>query len=491
MPRSSRTPSTPSNVPTIYDTARRLFTQRASAGSLIGRQVERHELESFLRSGIESQAGRCLYVSGPPGTGKSALTDEVCRTWAPTNNVKTAYVNCMSVKSANDVYRKLVGQLSCDPNVFHDDARTQLYSILIPNAQGKGLMYVVTLDEIDHLLCVDLDILYTLFEWSARSPSRLMLIGIANALDLTDRFLPRLKTRNIKPQLLPFLPYTGDQVADIITSKLRSLLPDDHPNEDSFIPILQPMAVQLCSKRVASQSGDLRKAFDIVGRTIDAINAEIRRQYLDNVSSNLTPDSPSRSPLSERANAKAPPKGRIEGLAGSLAALTPITAPRATIAHVSRVSTAAFANGTSQRLAALNLQQKAAVCALLSHNKLSPKASSSHPSPTKTSVASPTIRELYEIYRVLCKRNKALHPVTATEFADVLEGLQSLGLVGEETSRRGLGTAFGTSDRRSKRDSVIGGKGKRVVVFVNHADFERCLGGVEGSILRGLLHDSM
>ena len=38
-----------------------------------------------------------------------------------------------------------------------------------------------------------LQVLYTLFEWSALPSSKLILIGIANALDLTERFLPRLR----------------------------------------------------------------------------------------------------------------------------------------------------------------------------------------------------------------------------------------------------------------------------------------------------------
>jgi cell division control protein 6 len=53
----------------------------------------------------------------------------------------------------------------------------------------------VILDEIDQLISIDQTILYKFFEWAQMANSRLVLVGIANALDLTDRFLPRLKAK--------------------------------------------------------------------------------------------------------------------------------------------------------------------------------------------------------------------------------------------------------------------------------------------------------
>jgi cell division control protein 6 len=50
-------------------------------------------------------------------------------------------------------------------------------------------------------------VLEKLFGWAARPGSRLVLLGIANALDLTHRFLPILHARGCAPELLPFLPY--------------------------------------------------------------------------------------------------------------------------------------------------------------------------------------------------------------------------------------------------------------------------------------------
>ena len=437
----------------------------------------------FIEEGIKSQSGRCMYVSGPPGTGKSALVSEVCQDIHGTEGVKTAYINCMSAKCSEDIYGKLNGEFRYGDGVEADyDEMEQLREVLLPKGRSSDHVYVVTLDEIDHLLTLDLDILYTLFQWSLHRSSRLILIGIANALDLTDRFLPRLKARNLKPQLLPFLPYTAPQITSIITTKLKSLSLLDPTMPADSLPFLQPAAIQLCSRKAASQSGDLRKAFDIIRRAIDLIEIETRQKHQCDLTAKALQSSPTKPPLSDNPNLSSP-KGTSLTPAASLASLTPLTAPRATIAHVSRVSAAALSNGISQRLQRLNLQQKAALCALAYHEKASRKAARSiFATPSKSSLA-PNIRKLYETYCTLCKREDALHPLSNTEFVDILGGLETLGLVGEETCGRGLSGKAGAPTRRGKQVR----EEKRYVSFVDEREVQGCLEGVSGGILRGLL----
>lgn len=48
------------------------------------------------------------------------------------------------------------------------------------------------MDEVDQLLNKEASILYNLFDWPSLQNSRFVLIGIANALDLVQRFLPVL-----------------------------------------------------------------------------------------------------------------------------------------------------------------------------------------------------------------------------------------------------------------------------------------------------------
>lgn len=460
-----------------------MFTRSANPGRLVDREGERAELQTFIEEGIKLKSGRCMYVSGPPGTGKSALVSEVCQDIQAKKGVKTTYINCMSAKCAEDVYGKLVREFNDDDDEVGDcDKIEHLQEMLLPNKNPSGHVYVVTLDEMDHLLALDIEIVYTLFHWSLHRSSRLILIGIANALDLTDRFLPRLKARNLKPQLLPFLPYTAPQITSIITTKLNSLSLTDPTIPADYLPFLHPAAVQLCSRKAAFQSGDLRKAFDIICGAIDLIETETRQKHQSDLAAKALQSSPLKTPLNENPNLSSPKRIPLT-LVASLATLTSLTAPRATIAHVSRASAAALSNGISQRLQKLNLQQKAALCALVYHQKAARKvATSILATPSKSSRA-PGIRKLYETYCALCKREDALHPLSYTEFVDILGGLETLGLLGEENCGRGLNGKEGTPTRKGKHL----GEEKRIVSFVDEGEVKDCLEGVSGGILRGLL----
>ncbi|KAL8737473.1 MAG: hypothetical protein Q9181_001633 [Wetmoreana brouardii] len=476
-PHMPRMPITPASIPTVYHDVRQSFVRSADPGRLVGREPERSELETFIRGGLDHRLGRCLYVSGPPGTGKSALVREVCQDFTDALELRKAYVNCMSVKARGDIFRILSNDLFGRSEPIELEPTTDLLSLIAPKKKSSGPMFLIVLDEIDHLLNLGLEILYDLFEMSLQRNSRLILVGIANALDLTDRFLPRLRARNLKPVLLPFLPYTAPQIASVITTKLRTLLPNDEGTQTDYVPFVHLTAIQFCSKKVASQTGDLRKAFDIIHRSLALVENETKQIHQRNI---MTPISPSKRPLGENPNLSSPSKPRT--LAASLATINPLTAPRVTIAHVARVTASALGHGTSQRLQNLNLQQKAALCALitLEKHKRSPRWHSVLDTPSKSSTSSlPSIRDWYDAYASLCKRDNALHPLTAIEFYDVVGGLETLGLVGEG-DKGGLATRTPKKQARKREDRRMSG-------WVSEKELETCLEGAGGAILRELL----
>lgn len=404
-------------------------------------------------------------------------------------------VNCMSIKNAKD----LATTLSEDLNISCDSGCGADFDFLRGHFLGNGdKKYIIALDEIDRLVDLDLKLLYNLFEWSMLPSSNLILIGIANALDLTDRFLPRLKSRNLKPELLPFMPYTAPQIATIITEKLKGLLTDSEPANSTSIPFLQPAAILFCSKKVASQTGDLRKAFDICRRAIDLAEQDAKAEQ----ARLRLLESPSKTPLMENINLSSPPVQRSPAktprqttLTFSLSHLTMLTAPKATIAHMAKVTAQVFSNGTSQRLTTLNLQQKAALCALsaLEKKKREAPSSSIFATPSKSANAAPTIKQLFEAYSALCKRENLLHPLTSMEFRDVVGGLETLSLVSAVEGRGGSFavpiTPSRTPSRRGKggfAGAVVGDE-RRMAGCVGHAELAAALKGPGSDILREIL----
>lgn len=118
----------------------------------------------------------------------------------------------------------------------------------------------MVLDEIDQLESKFQTVLYRIFEWPALPNSRLVLIGIANAVDLTDRVLPRLQALSMQPRLLHFRPYNKDQIVTILRYRIAQ---SDHAE------LFAPGALELISAKVAGQSGDLRRALDLGRRVVE------------------------------------------------------------------------------------------------------------------------------------------------------------------------------------------------------------------------------
>ncbi|ODH13787.1 hypothetical protein ACO22_06902 [Paracoccidioides brasiliensis] len=509
-PRAPRTICHVTAAQSVYTPARQLFARSSTPGRLVGRDSEREELTAFIDNAVQSRSGGCIYVSGPPGTGKSAMVNEVWRDIHLEKSVRVAHINCASMTSSRDIYTKLVDEL-CDDAQLFKKSRTELLGgmFLQKKRSASTAFYVVALDEIDHLLSSDVETLYTLFEWSLQPGSQLVLIGIANALDLTDRFLPRLKAKNLKPHLLPFLPYTAPQISGIITTRLRSLLPTTAPNcgPADFIPFLHPAAIQLCARKVASQTGDLRKAFDIVRHTIDLIEQE----FIRNISCGAPTNSiaSSKAPLTENVNLASlvsPPDTPSSSSCSSTQpwtgpVYTAATAPRATVAHVARVTSSAFGNGATQRLQGLNLQQKAALCAMIALGRKQQDSdgngvlSTPSKTPRSTASAAPTVNQLFATYSTLCRRDKILQPLSATEFRDVIGSLETLGLVGEAQGR-GYGGASSFSSSFSSSSSAMTpsraarkkwGEERGFVCFVGEREVEGHIYGAGEGILRRLL----
>ncbi|KAI1098596.1 cell division control protein Cdc6 [Jackrogersella minutella] len=485
------TPLTPTAAQTVYHHARQLFSRSADPGQLIGRDDERAQLQGFLQRCSKPNPSGCIYVSGPPGTGKSAMVNEVTQELVETDIVKKAYINCMSIKSSKDLYGTLLDQICNESDIPEGDAATTVQKLFMPRKKSAGV-YLVVLDEVDHILTLDLESLYQLFEWSMQK-SRLVLIGIANALDLTDRFLPRLKSRNLKPELLPFLPYSAAQIKMIITTRLKSLVP-----EGSSLPFIHPAAIELCSRKVSSQTGDLRKAFEICRRAIDLVEMETKQKHESEIKEKMLLATPSKKPLGENRNLSSPSKqtpnrSPAAMLAESLKSLTVETAPRVSIAHLNKITAAAFSNGTNQRLKTLNLQQKAALCSLMALEKRNRTARTLFvPStPSKSQTAAPSVKLLYETYCLLCTRESVLHPLSGSEFREVIGSLETLSLVSAVDGKTGSLAVLQTPSKRGKRGGFASGVGladeKRVASCVGEKELEQAVDGLGVDILKSIL----
>ena len=188
---------------------------------VVGRESERVAIQLFLQQtfGLFTEAPQrasslnveldgdaeaaCLYVCGLPGTGKTALvrsvlnslSESTSRSSSSVSVPRVAFVNCMTLSHPRLIFGKVLQALGSNAAEGQSDAvAEQALSTLIREGNQRIL---IVLDEMDHLLQsrAHQNILYKIFSWTsncsaagAHGGSACSLIGIANSLDLTERF---------------------------------------------------------------------------------------------------------------------------------------------------------------------------------------------------------------------------------------------------------------------------------------------------------------
>lgn len=250
-------PAQPSPPRNKYQNARRVLNS-AETLNLPGREPQLQELREFFTSHLETQTSGSLYVSGQPGTGKTACLSLLLRAPEFAQRLQRVYINCTSIASVGAVYKKLCTELQLKPTGRTE--RDHLEAIQRHLRKAKRMLLLV-LDEIDQLCTTRQEVLYTIFEWPALPGARILLVGIANSLDLTDRALMRLNARcELKPRLMHFPPYTKPQIVEIFKSRLA---------EAQVLDVFPPVTLQLLAAKVSAVSGDVRRALDIGRRVVE------------------------------------------------------------------------------------------------------------------------------------------------------------------------------------------------------------------------------
>uniref|UniRef100_A0A8C6WP84 Cell division control protein n=1 Tax=Neogobius melanostomus TaxID=47308 RepID=A0A8C6WP84_9GOBI len=228
---------------------------------LLSRDAERTAIQAFLEEKVLQKKPGSLYISGAPGTGKTAcLNCVLAEMESELSSVQTVLVNCMTLRSSHAIFSLLSEKLKAPGG----------QSGLQRHLTSAGRPVLLVLDEMDQLDSKAQDVLYTIFEWPYLLKSRLCLIGIANALDLTDRILPRLQARpECLPQLLHFPPYSRQELTAIVQDRLAQASAEN---------LLDATAVQFCARKVSAVSGDARKALDICRRAVEMVESDERKK---------------------------------------------------------------------------------------------------------------------------------------------------------------------------------------------------------------------
>ncbi|GAA5840140.1 hypothetical protein JCM11251_000614 [Rhodosporidiobolus azoricus] len=376
----STTTSDSRSIPHIYAHASLLLSTSSSLSSslpLEGRTDQRETLQAFLTrrfpamyaspdgpsTSTPTRPGPAsMYVSGPPGIGKTALLASVINAFEAQveekelgGDVKVWMENCATVSSAGveGAWERLAKGLGIEDV---GDGAKRKGKERFEEGLKDGRKYLLILDEIDHLVSPTStssrsstsaapDLLNSLFSLASTPASPLTLIGIANdltlkALSLTPTVSPattptksgkgkaRLDPLHTptKPIRLHFKPYSWQELVSIVAQRLALLapsyphlptaeLPSPAPTPSAApmgkptYPLIATPALDRLCKKIASTTGDVRTVLSLTRQTI-----------LSSQSSSLSPS--------------------------DLAALTPSSAPKAGMPHLSKALSAASYAGS-------------------------------------------------------------------------------------------------------------------------------------------------
>lgn len=225
-------------------------------------------MTTYFKDLIDNGGSGSLYISGQPGTGKTATLSKIINTKEFQENIKIAFINCTSISSIGSIYKKICNELHLKVNSSATEKDHHMAIEKYLKSQPKKTTLLI-LDEIDQLCSLGKkqNVLYNIFEWPAIQRSKLILVGIANALDLTDRLLVRLNAKcELKPKVMHFGAYTKQQIVDILKSRLEEC-------GDLF----PPAAIQLLAAKVSAVSGDIRRALNIGKRVVELAENEKKK----------------------------------------------------------------------------------------------------------------------------------------------------------------------------------------------------------------------
>ncbi|KAI8324524.1 P-loop containing nucleoside triphosphate hydrolase protein [Martensiomyces pterosporus] len=263
---------------TAYEIARERLHVSAIPDTLPCREEEFAEIYGQLYSTIEERNSMCMYISGVPGTGKTATVHEVIRTLQENAeegelpDFQFIELNGMKMTEPAQTYTQLWQAIT--GNKVTPKHAAQLLEKHFSTPSPRRHTYVVLMDELDLLVTKSQSIMYNFFDWPHRPHAKLVVIAIANTMDLPERMLHHKVSSRLGLTRINFQPYTHHQLITIVQSRLEGC--------EAF----DPDAVELCARKISAVSGDARRALDVCRRAVEMV--ERTRDSLDGKPSLVT-----------------------------------------------------------------------------------------------------------------------------------------------------------------------------------------------------------
>lgn len=330
--------------------------------SLPCRETEFSTVYTHLESAITTGTGSCIYISGTPGTGKTATVREV---------VAQLHLSVRAEELDDFIFVEINGMRLTDPHQSYSLLWEALTGSRVACGHALSLLtqefgrpsprrvpVVVLMDELDQLATRSQGVMYNFFQWPGLRHSRLIVLAVANTMDLPERTLSNKISSRLGLTRIVFQGYTHTQLMKIVETRLEAV-----PGA-----VVETDAVQFAARKVAGVSGDARRCLDICRRAVELAEQELLEANGAN-DANDENDDPAQQPDTPSKT------GRNRNTQGR--AMSPASAKRSqargrvTIATIQRAIREATSSPLQQYLRTLPLASKLFLAALLALSRRS------------------------------------------------------------------------------------------------------------------------
>ncbi|MGI6008815.1 MAG: Cdc6/Cdc18 family protein [Methanomethylophilus sp.] len=247
---------------------RKILDKEYIPDQLLHRDKEISEIVDIIAPSLSKDKPSNILIIGQTGTGKTAVVKYVGKELEEAdkaNNCRSIYVNCEVVDTPYSILYNIANQIITDPNrkiPFTGWSLEKIFNELANYIDEEDRIFLIVLDEIDMSFRKNGDDIFyyltTINEMLKKS--RVSIIGITNNSMFAEKMLtPKIRSR-LGEEKIVFPPYSPDQLIDILRDRAK----------DAFYPdVLSDDVIPYCAAIAAQDSGDARKALDLLRVSAD------------------------------------------------------------------------------------------------------------------------------------------------------------------------------------------------------------------------------
>jgi Cdc6-like AAA superfamily ATPase len=132
-----------------YQTAKNAL-HLSTPGTLIAREEQLNEVYSWLDERLKGRLAGSIYISGAPGTGKTAVVLQSIQQWIDNNSAKTKgpqplyqlVINCMSLGSPTEIYEQMAPIILVNKKTEGSSTKEKVFNKLMSGNHQSKMLYV-------------------------------------------------------------------------------------------------------------------------------------------------------------------------------------------------------------------------------------------------------------------------------------------------------------------------------------------------------------